>query len=82
MKWLAAVCSSLLSVDGERNGGEAEPTRAWSYEITEAESIATLVVENNIEQRTMDMQFAISGRPAFIINEPQLAELVHEETDA
>jgi hypothetical protein len=36
----------------------------------------SLVVENDIEKRTMHMQ------AAFVINEPQLAELIHKETDA
>lgn len=30
----------------------------------------------------MDVQVAILARPACVINEPQLAELIHEETDA
>jgi hypothetical protein len=82
MEQTAAVCSQLLSIDRKRNGGEAEPSRAWRYGINEAESIETLVVENNIEKRTMDMQFAISARPAFVLHEPRLAELVQKETDA
>ena len=30
----------------------------------------------------MHVQFAISSRSTFVINEPELAELIHEETDA
>jgi hypothetical protein len=41
-----------------------------------------LVVENDIEKRTMHMQSAIPAQPAFVIDEPQLAELIHKETDA
>ena len=41
-----------------------------------------LVREYDIEERTMYMQFAILARPAFVINEPQLAIFIHEETKA
>ncbi len=39
-------------------------------------------MEDDIEERTMHVQDAISARPAFVVNEPQLAELIHKETDA
>ncbi len=42
----------------------------------------TLVVEHDIEERAMHVQYAIPARPAFVINEPQRAELIHKETDA
>src|ERR1700757_2026482 len=40
---------------------------------------AALVVQNNVEQRTMDLQRAF--RAAGIVNEAQLPESVHEEAD-
>lgn len=42
----------------------------------------TLVVEHDIKERAMHMQDAIPARTAFVINEPQLAESIHKETDA
>lgn len=39
-------------------------------------------MENDIEEGTIHMQPAIPAQPAFVINEPQFAELIHEETDA
>jgi len=43
---------------------------------------AILVLEHNSEEGTMHVQGAIPTRPADVINEPQLAELIYKETDA
>jgi hypothetical protein len=57
---------------------------AWfgSTESTQWNQMEALVVEHDSEERTMHVQYAIPGRPAVIIDEPQFAEPVHEETDA
>lgn len=39
-----------------------------------------LVVKHDREERTRHMQFAILAQPAFVINEPEVAELIHKET--
>ena len=36
----------------------------------------------DIKEGAMHMQSAIPAQPTFVINKPQLAELIHEETDA
>jgi hypothetical protein len=82
MERTTPVCSQLLSIDGKRNSGDVEPSLALRYGINTVESDEALVMEHDIEEGAMHMQFAISARPSFVINEPELAELVHKETDA
>ena len=50
--------------------------------ITEERSrVGTLVLEHDIEQGAMHVETAIPAQPTFVINEPQLAELIYKETD-
>ena len=81
MEWPAAVCSQLLSRERLQDGDEAEPGLALQNQSSRLRW-KPLVVKNDIEERTMHMQSAIPAQPTFVINEPQLAEFIHEETDA
>ena len=44
--------------------------------------LETLVVEHDIEEGAMHVETAIAAQPTFVINKPQLAKLIHKETDA
>jgi hypothetical protein len=82
MKSAAAVCSQLLSRNDDTM--VARPDAAWpcSQNQRSGSRLETLVVKHDIEEGAMRMQSAIPSQPAFVINKPQLAELIHKETDA
>lgn len=59
--------------------GTSDAARFGSPELRNEIRMRTLVVEHDREERTMHMQSAISAQPAFVLNEPQLAELVQKK---
>ena len=61
---------------------EAECHLVLLTRITEESRLETLVMEHDIQKGAMHMETAIPAQSTFVINEPQLAELIHKETDA
>jgi hypothetical protein len=77
---------SLFTIAQEENDYTIRSAagRAWpgTTESKKQNQREPLVVEHDIEESPMHAQSAIPAQPALVIDEPQLAKRIHEETDA